>query len=107
MFFLSNLAHIIGVSVRDTNAEIMTDPATVTANSLKSRPVIPLRNMMGRNTAARVMVVEIMAKMISSDPFVTCYHRFFTMLDLLVDIFEHHNGIIHHQSCCQYDSQQG
>jgi hypothetical protein len=58
----------MGVSVRDTKADMITDPATVTANSLNNRPEIPLRNMIGKNTAARVMVVEIMAKMISSDP---------------------------------------
>ena len=58
----------MGVSVRETKAEIITDPATVTANSLKSLPVNPHKKMMGRKTAARVIVVEIMANIISSDP---------------------------------------
>ena len=33
-------ADIIGVSVSATNAEMITDTATVTANSMNSRPVV-------------------------------------------------------------------
>ena len=47
---------------------LITDPATTTPNSLNKRPVRPLRKMMGRNTAAKVMVVLTMAKVISFDP---------------------------------------
>ena len=70
------------VSVSDTKAEIKLTPATVTANSLKSRPEIPLRNMIGRKTAASVIVVEMMAKMISSDP-CELLHRFFALFIFL------------------------
>ena len=62
----------MGVRVSEIKAEISTDPATTTPNSRKSLPVMPCRKMMGRNTAARVIVVEMMAKKISFEPL---YHR--------------------------------
>ena len=64
----SQRALIMGVSVSETTALMITDPATTTPNSRKSRPVKPLRKMMGRNTAANVTVVLMMAKVISFDP---------------------------------------
>ena len=66
--FFNIREHIIGVRVSDTKADMMTEPATVTANSRNKRPVKPPRKIMGRNTAARVIVVEIIAKIISSEP---------------------------------------
>src|SRR5450432_1051994 len=58
----SKYALIIGDSVRATKAEIRTDPETTIANSRNNLPVIPPKNNIGRNTAARVIVVEMTAK---------------------------------------------
>ena len=58
----------IGVSVRATNAEIITEPAITIPNSLKSLPVIPERKITGRKTEASATVVDIIAKNISADP---------------------------------------
>jgi hypothetical protein len=58
----------MGVRVRATNPEMMTDPATAIPNSLNSRPVDPLRKASGVNTATREMVVAMTAKAISRVP---------------------------------------
>ena len=58
----------IGVIVSATKAEIKTDPATTIPNSRNNLPVVPVKKITGKNTAARAMVVAITAKKISSDP---------------------------------------
>ena len=45
-----------------------TAAATVKANSVNSRPVLPVMNASGVNTAARVTVIATTAKAISFDP---------------------------------------
>ena len=65
----SNLLHIIGVSVSATKPETTTAPASVSANSTKSRPVRPGVKASGANTAASVKVIATTAKAISRDPF--------------------------------------
>jgi hypothetical protein len=62
------LAQSIGVSVRATKPETTTAPATAIPNSLNSRPVDPLRNASGVNTATSEMVVAMTAKPISRVP---------------------------------------
>ncbi len=64
------LAQSIGVSVRATNPEITTEPATAMPNSLNSRPVEPLRKARGVNTATSEIVVAMTAKPISCVPLV-------------------------------------
>ena len=50
------------------NDEIITEPATTKLNSRNRRPLVPSMNTIGRNTATRVMVVDITAKKISLEP---------------------------------------
>ena len=55
----------------DVNAakeEMMTEPVTTILNSRNKRPVVPSINTIGKNTATKVMVVEITAKKISLEP---------------------------------------
>ena len=49
---------------------MITEPAITTPNSTNNLPVIPFRNIIGRNTAARVIVVEMTVKKISDVPFI-------------------------------------
>ncbi len=58
----------MGVKVRATKEEIMTAPDTTILNSLNNLPVNPSKKTIGKKTATRVMVVEIIANMISFDP---------------------------------------
>ena len=62
-------AHIIGVRVRETTAEIRIATARVTANSRNRRPTISPINSSGISTAISEKVSEIMVKPISPAPF--------------------------------------
>ena len=66
---LSTRAASIGDNDSATNADTATEPQTATANSMKSRPVAPLRKASGRNTTMSESVMVMTAKAISSMPF--------------------------------------
>ena len=59
---------IIGVRLSATNAEKPTAAATVTPNSPNRRPVSPVMNDTGTNTAISTSVVAMTAKPISFEP---------------------------------------
>ena len=46
----------------------MTAPVITILNSRNSRPVVPCKKTIGKNTATKATVVAITAKKISSDP---------------------------------------
>ncbi len=64
----SRRLHIIGVSVNDTTAEVMTAIVSVSANSRNMRPTMPVMNSSGMNTATSDTVSEITVKPISLAP---------------------------------------
>ncbi len=64
-----SLAHIIGVKVRDTTAEIRMATASVIANSRNNRPTTSPMKSSGISTAIRENVSEMMVKPICSAPF--------------------------------------
>ena len=55
-------------SVNATKPDTMTAPASVSANSVKNRPVLPSLNAIGVNTAASVNVIATIAKPICFEP---------------------------------------
>ncbi len=61
--------HIMGVSVRETTAEMMMVTARVTANSRKSRPTTSPMKSSGMSTAMSETVSETMVKPICPAPF--------------------------------------
>jgi len=63
------LAHIIGVSVSDTTAEIRMATASVIANSRKRRPTTSPMKSSGISTAISEKVSEMIVKPICSAPF--------------------------------------
>ena len=65
---LSKRAHIIGVSVSETNAEIATATLSVIANSRNNRPTIPGINNSGMNTAINEMLSETTVNPICREP---------------------------------------
>jgi hypothetical protein len=65
---LRNRLHSIGVSVRAVRPESKIETEIVTANSRSSRPSTPLRNRIGRKTATRDTVIEMMVKPTSRAP---------------------------------------
>jgi hypothetical protein len=62
------LAHIIGVSVSDTTAEIRIEMASVIANSRNSRPTTSPMNNSGISTAISEIVSEMIVNPICSAP---------------------------------------
>ena len=69
----SSLLHSIGVRVRATKPDTSTAPASVSANSPKSRPVRPGVKASGANTAASVRVIATTAKLISRTPLMAAW----------------------------------
>ena len=63
-----NRPHSIGVSVSDTKPDTRIATMIVTANSRKSRPIIPAMNTSGMNTAASDSVIDMIVKPTSADP---------------------------------------
>ena len=64
----SSRAHSIGTTVSDTTAEITIVTASVTANSLKSRPITPPMNSSGISTAINDTVSDRIVKPICPAP---------------------------------------
>ena len=62
-------AHIIGVSVSETKAEITTVIDTTMANSRSRRPTMPPISSSGMKTAINETLMETMVKPISPAPF--------------------------------------
>ena len=60
---------IIGVSVNAMNADTPMHMVVVTANSRKSRPMMPPSSSRGMNTATSEMLIEMIVKAISEEPF--------------------------------------
>ena len=65
----SSFAHIIGVRVRETTAEIRIETASVIANSRNRRPTTSPMKSSGISTAISDTVREMMVKPICSAPF--------------------------------------
>ena len=91
-------AHIIGVSVSDTTAEIRMVTASVTANSRNSRPTMSPMNSSGISTAISETVSETMVKPICSEPFSAASQRRLALLDVAGDVLDHHDGVVDHEA---------
>ena len=102
MPFANSFEAIIGVSDSATNAEKPTAAATVTPNSPNRRPVSPVMNDTGTNTAISTSVVEITAKPISREPLMRGQRRGLAGLDAAHDVLEHHDGVVDHQADGQH-----
>ena len=59
----------MGVSVRETTPDISTAIMMTTENSCSSLPIIPLMKRTGMNTAMSEIVIDMIVKPISFDPF--------------------------------------
>ena len=85
-----------------------TEPATAMPNSLKSRPVEPLRNASGVKTATSEIVVAMTAKAISAGAVLRRGLRVFLQLLLVpVRVLQHDDGVVHHDADGQREREQG
>ena len=90
--------HNMGVRLSDTKPEIRIATMMVTANSWNRRPRMPLMNSTGMNTAASERVIERIVKPISRDALEGSLHAAFAHLHVAHDVFEHHDGVVHHEA---------
>ena len=66
--FFSSRAHIIGVVVSDTISDTSIAIDSVTANSLKKRPITPPISKIGMNTAINDRLIDTTVKLTSRAP---------------------------------------
>ncbi len=90
----SSRAHIIGVSVSDTTAEIRIDTASVIANSRNRRPTTSPMNSSGISTAISENVSEMIVKPICSAPFSAACERLLAAFDVARDVLDHHDRVV-------------
>ena len=77
-------------------------------NSLNSRPVEPLRNASGVNTATSEMVVAITAKAISRVPLMAAVSGSLAQLLLVpVGVLQHDDRVVHHDADGEREGEQG
>ena len=67
-FFIKNLLANIGDKVRATNEETIIEKDNAIAVSLNNVPAIPSIKIKGRNTAIKIKVVAMIAKLICFEP---------------------------------------
>ncbi len=91
-------AHIIGVRVSDTTAEMMMVTASVTANSRNRRPTTSPMNSSGMSTAISDTVRETMVKPICPAPVSAAFMRRHALFEEARDVLDHHDGVVHHES---------
>ena len=97
----------MGVRVRDTKPDTRMAAAMVTANSWSSRPRMPPMKNTGINTAARDRVMERMVKPISREPVEGRLEGRLPHLHVADDVFQHHDGVVHHEPHRQDQGHQG
>ena len=92
--FFRKREHSIGVSVSEMSTETAIVSVTVTANSRNSRPTMPPISSSGMNTATSETEIEMMVKPISPAPLQRRLHRRHAVLDVAVDVLEHHDRVV-------------
>jgi hypothetical protein len=91
-------AAIIGVSVRETTAEMTIVTASVTANSRKRRPTMSPMKSSGIRTAMSDTVSERMVKPICARALERGLHRRLAFLDVARDVLDHDDGVVHDEA---------
>ena len=94
----SSFAHIIGVSVSDTTAEIRIATASVIANSRNSRPTTSPMKSSGISTATSEKVSEMMVKPICCGALQRRLRGRLAFLDVARDVLDHHDRVVHDEA---------
>ena len=92
---LRSLAHIIGVSVSETNAEMRMVTPRVKANSLNSRPTTSPMKSSGIRTAMSDIVRERMVNPICFEPLRAASRGGSPCSTYLCDVLDHDYGVVH------------
>ena len=99
-------ADSIGSSVKLTNSDTSTATATVTPNWKKNRPMMPLMNAIGTNTATIANVVAITASPISSVPSRAAVHVVLAHRQVAHDVLAHHDRVVDQEADAQRQRHQ-
>ena len=91
---LRNRLQSIGVSDSETKPETRIATPIVTANSRKSRPMMPPMKRTGMNTAASEIVIDRIVKPISFDPLSAASKTPLAALDVPDDVLEHDDRVV-------------
>ena len=90
--------HISGVSVSETMPLAKIETTIVIANSRKMRPISPLMNTSGRNTAASEIVIDRIVKLISLALFERrVERRFVALLHPADGVLQEHDRVVHQE----------
>ena len=90
----SSRAHIIGVSVSETTAEIRIVTLKVIANSRNSRPEMSPMNSSGISTAISDTVSDMIVKPICSAPLSAAASGVSPCFDVAGDVFDHDDRVV-------------
>ena len=101
------MADSAGVRVSALKAEIAIENAMVSANWRNRMPVVPGKNATGTNTATSTSDVAMTAPATSfMASGAALWESRLAFLNVALDVFDHHDGVIHHQSGGQRDAEQ-
>ena len=89
-----------------TNSDTSTATATVTPNWKKKRPMMPLMNAIGTNTATIANVVAITARPISSVPSRAAVAWSLPMPEVAHDVLAHDDRVVDQQADAQRQRHQ-
>ncbi len=89
---------MVGERVRATNADTAMVMVMVMANSRNSRPMMPPISSSGMNTATSETLMDMMVKPISPAPLRVASQRRQPVLDVPVDVLQHHDGVVDHEA---------
>ena len=91
-------AHITGVSVSETKADMTTATVTVTANSRNSTPTMPPISSSGMNTAISENGDRDDGEADLARALERRFERRLALLDVAHDVLDHDDGIVDHEA---------
>ena len=103
----SRRAHIMGVRVSETTAEMRMVIPRVMANSRNSRPTTSPMNRSGMRTAMRETVRDMMVKPICFGALEGRLERRVALLDVPGDVLDHDDGVVHDEAGGDGEGHEG
>ena len=88
----------MGVAVSETTMEMAMATERTTANSRNRRPTMPGIIRIGMKTAMSEMLIDSTVKPISCGAAQGGLHRLDAVLDMARDVFDDHDGVVHHEA---------
>ena len=97
----------MGARVRASRRDSITATEMVTPNWKKNFPMMPFMKITGTKMARMAMVAAMAAKVISRAPTSAACTLATPVLPVAHDVFQHHDGVVHHDADGQREAQEG